>query len=295
MQRTRTTQALRSVLVALLALLVTVALLGSTPAEAGKKKKRKPPTWAPAATAQIHPGVETVTAGAQCTANFVFVDKRFRVYLGQAAHCGGDGEATETDGCLAPAAKPGTPVRISNLAGEQVAQGTLAYNSWFTMQRRGERDPDACAFNDFALIRLPKSAVRTVNPSLPVHGGPTGIRTTGLDLGERLYTYGNSSLRFGLSATSPKECYALGSFGWVHDHYCANPGIPGDSGSAFVDASGRAVGTLSTLNSFPPASNTATDMARQLAYAQKFSGIKRLRLVPGTERFTPAALGFLGS
>ena len=28
--------------------------------------------WAPAATATVHPGVQTFTNGAQCTSNFVF-------------------------------------------------------------------------------------------------------------------------------------------------------------------------------------------------------------------------------
>src|SRR5262249_58181547 len=32
------------------------------------------PTWAPAATAAIHPGVQTFTNGAQCTANLVLYD-----------------------------------------------------------------------------------------------------------------------------------------------------------------------------------------------------------------------------
>jgi hypothetical protein len=30
------------------------------------------PSWAPAAGAPVHPGVQTITAGGQCTANFVF-------------------------------------------------------------------------------------------------------------------------------------------------------------------------------------------------------------------------------
>jgi hypothetical protein len=30
----------------------------------------------------------------------------------------------------------------------------LVYNSWLAMRAEGETDPDACAFNDFALIRI---------------------------------------------------------------------------------------------------------------------------------------------
>ena len=45
--------------------------------------------WAPAATRTIHPGTMMYTAGAQCTANFVFTAMRGTTYLGYAAHCAG--------------------------------------------------------------------------------------------------------------------------------------------------------------------------------------------------------------
>ena len=45
------------------------------------------PTWAPAAAAPIHPGVQTRTDGAQCTANFVFFDASNTVYIGLADRC----------------------------------------------------------------------------------------------------------------------------------------------------------------------------------------------------------------
>ena len=57
------------------------------------------PTWAPAASATVHPGVMTYTDGAQCTANFVYTDAAGTVYIGQAAHCSGTGGQTDTDGC----------------------------------------------------------------------------------------------------------------------------------------------------------------------------------------------------
>ena len=46
-----------------------------------------------AAGGPIHPGVQTFTAGAQCTANFIFKDAS-STYIGQAAHCSGTGAAT---------------------------------------------------------------------------------------------------------------------------------------------------------------------------------------------------------
>ena len=51
---------------------------------------------ATAAAGSIHPGVMTYTAGAQCTANFVFRDAT-STYIGQAAHCSGTGGSTERE------------------------------------------------------------------------------------------------------------------------------------------------------------------------------------------------------
>ena len=66
------------------------------------------------------------------------------------------------------------------------------------------------------------------------------------------------------------------------------PGIPGDSGSAFIDAQGRALGTLSTVQLAPLAgSNGVGDFAKELAYAQA-NGQAGLTLAQGTEPFSPA-------
>lgn len=256
------------------------------------------PTWAPAATAAIHPGVQTNTAGSgQCTANFVFTDAAGNVYLGQAAHCSGTGAATETNGCRAPALPLGTRVTFNKggsilSAGTQVGAGKLAYSSWNTMQARRETDPNTCAYNDFGLVKVDAADVAKVNPSIPFWGGPVGINTTGTSAGDRVYSYGNSGLRFGLTQLSPKTGVSLGQDpadgGWTHPLYTVSPGVPGDSGSAFLDATGKAVGTLSTLGLAPlPASNNIGDLARELAYAQLHSGITGLRLVQGTEPFDP--------
>src|SRR5256885_16069993 len=68
--------------------------------------------WAPAATAAIHPGVQTFTQGAQCTSNFIFTNGS-TVYVGQAAHCSGTGAATDTDGCTSQALPIGTQVDVT--------------------------------------------------------------------------------------------------------------------------------------------------------------------------------------
>ncbi len=253
--------------------------------------------WAPAATAAIHPGVQMYTEGAQCTANFVFTDAAGTVYVGYAAHCAGTGAATDTDGCLADSLPLGTRVTFNEggsllSEGRQVGAGTLVYSSWEAMDRVGETDANTCAYNDFALVEVDAADAGKVNPSIPFWGGPTGIDTDGTTAGERVYSYGNSSLRAGLEVLSPKTGVSLGddaaTDGWTHPLYTLTPGVPGDSGSAFVDRDGEAIGTLSTLGLAPlPASNNIGDLARELAYAQQHSGISGLELAEGTEEFSP--------
>jgi hypothetical protein len=190
------------------------------------------------------------------------------VYIGQAAHCSGTGGSTETDGCTSSSLPVGTPVDVGG-----VATGTMAYNSWNNMQAHGETNPDVCAYNDLALIRLSAADAAKVNPSIPFWGGPTGVASNGTAVGANVYSYGNSELRLGVSTLSPKRGISLGDTGngWSHTVYTVSPGIPGDSGSAFLDANGRAIGVLSTVAIAPlAASNGVGDISRdrlpELAY-----------------------------
>ena len=266
-----------------LAVLVTfVALLFLAPPPASAMG------WAPAGEATVHPGVQTFTAGAQCTSNFVFQESS-TVYLGQAAHCAGTGGATETDGCTSGSLPLGTPVEVMGAS----RAGTLAYSSWLTMQAKGETDPDACAFNDFALIRIDAADVGAVNPSVPGFGGPTGVGSVG-GLGSTVYSYGNSSLRAGVTQLSPKQGILVQTQGngWSHDVLTVTPGVPGDSGSGFVNDSGGAIGVLSTLQIAPlTGSNGVGDLAKELSYLRENSPLTGLQLVPGTEPFKPNLVG----
>jgi hypothetical protein len=253
------------------------------------------PTWAPADTATIHPGVQMYTEGSQCTANFVYTDGSGAVYVGYAAHCAGTGQATDTDGCQAASLPLGTKVDFvegGSLAGpgEVVGTGTLAYSSWLTMQDNGESDANTCAYNDLALVKVDAGSLDQVNPSVPFWGGATGLNADESAAGESVYSYGNSSLRAGIEQLSPKQGASLGAQGggWSHPVYTVTPGVPGDSGSAFLDSEGNALGTLSTLAVAPLAgSNGVGDLERELGYAQANSGIAGLELAPGTEPFSP--------
>jgi hypothetical protein len=158
------------------------------------------------------------------------------------------------------------------------------------MQQKGETDENACAYNDLALVKVDAADVAKVNPSVPFWGGPVGINTTGTAAGDTVYSYGNSSLRGGVEVLSPKQGTSLGTEGggWSHPVYTVTPGVPGDSGSAFLDAEGNALGTLSTLALAPLAgSNGVGDLSHELTYAQQHGPLSGLRLVPGTEPFSP--------
>ena len=57
--------------------------------------------------------------------------------------------------------------------------------------------------------------------------------------GDKVLSYGNSSLRLGITQLSPRRASAWASGGgWTHQVYTVSPGIPGDSGSAFIDRQG---------------------------------------------------------
>jgi hypothetical protein len=274
---------------------LTSALVMGAPAAAKKGSPQVAASWAPADTAQIHPGVQMYTDGAQCTGNFVFRDGAGNTYVGYAAHCAGTGAATDTNGCDAQSLPLGTRVDFVEggslvTSGEKVGSGTLAYSSWAAMQRNGESDENACAYNDFALVKVDAADVSKVNPSVPFWGGPVALNTDESAAGETVHSYGNSSLRGGVEALSPKQGTSLGAEGegWSHPVYTVSPGVPGDSGSGFLDSEGNALGTLSTLAIAPLAgSNGVGDLERELGYAQQHSGINGLALVPGTEPFSP--------
>ncbi len=264
--------------------LIALAIMVLAPAAAS--------AWAPAGQATVHPGVQTYTAGAQCTSNFVFTQGS-EVYLGQAAHCSGTGGATETNGCDSGSLPIGTPVEIDGAS----RPGTLVYNSWLTMQGRGESNPDACAYNDFALVRVDAADVAKVNPSVPGFGGPTGVGEAAD--GSTVYSYGNSSLRGGVTKLSPKQgaVVATEGNGWSRTVYTVTPGVPGDSGSGFLSSTGQAFGTLSTLQVLPtPGSNGVGDLSNELGYARANSSLSGVQLEPGTQPFRPDLVGaILGS
>jgi len=244
------------------------------------------PTWAPVGQATVHPGVLTTTeGGGRCTANFIFYNST-DVFIGQAAHCAGTGGPTETSGCTSASKPLGTPVTVAGAS----KPGTLVYSSWLTMAQRGEKDANTCDFNDLALVKLDPADRGKANPSVPFFGGPTGIATTPTAVGDRVLTYGNSPLRMGLTPLSPKVGFSLGDKGdgWSHSCYTLSPGVPGDSGSAFLTNDGKALGVLTSLMLAPLAgSNGVGDLSRELDYVNTHGRLDTVSLALGTAPFNP--------
>src|SRR5829696_5358099 len=108
------------------------------------------------ASAEVRPGVQTITEGSgQCTANFVFSDGT-NTYLGQAAHCASTGAATDTNGCIAQSLPLGTKVEVEDASnpGTFPVVGELVYSSWHAVKANGEDvEGENCRFNDFALVK----------------------------------------------------------------------------------------------------------------------------------------------
>jgi hypothetical protein len=131
---------------------------------------------------------------------------------------------------------------------------------------------------------------------VPGIGGPTGVAEPPSNAGDTVFTYGNSSLRLGVTKLSPKQGVVVQEQGngRSRDLYTATPGIPGDSGSGFMDAAGHAIGVLSTVQIAPlAASNGVGNLARELAYAQSH-GFGGLALVPGTTPFNGNLVSAIG-
>jgi hypothetical protein len=157
------------------------------------------------------------------------------------------------------------------------------------MQAAHETDANTCAYNDLALVKIDPADIGQVSANIPHWGGPVGLNTTGTTSGDFVYSYGNSIIRLGITALSPKLGISQGDDGggWTHIVTTVTPGIPGDSGSAFLDANGNALGDLSTLSVGVPGGvqNNVSDLNHELNWMHSHGG-PSANLVLGNAAFT---------
>jgi hypothetical protein len=196
------------------------------------------------------------------------------VYLGSAAHCHSAGESL--DGCANGSLPLGTPVAVRGADGTEIT-AELAYSSWATMQEVGETDPDRCELNDLALLEIDPADVDRVDPSVPVFGGPTGLDVDGVEVDEVVVSYQNAEEEPPYAVMRAKQGVNLGfeddsGFGYIVQ--TSTPGLPGDSGSGYLDADGRAFGVLSTEIELAGGEivNGVTHLAPALEYAAAHGG-----------------------
>ena len=161
-----------------------------------------------------------------------------------------------------------------------------------TRQRRGqERDDDRHArlqlvdhdaesrrerrrhvrYNDLALIKIDALAGGNVNPTVPFWGGPTGSRRASRAPANGLHLRQLDPARRRQRAEpedrrEPRR--QEGTEGWSEELYTATPGHPRRLRQRLMNASGDALGVLSTVEFAPvPAANGVGTLAKELAYA----------------------------
>jgi hypothetical protein len=217
-----------------------------------------------------------------CTAAFVFSGGG-KTYLGYAAHCAGAGTAMGLSGCRERSLPLGTTVLIEDKTGTR-SNGRLAYSSWATMQQRGESDQSLCLLNDFALVQVDPAAVGSVDPTVPILGGPAALDSNGMAAGEPVFSYQPNN---GGTVVKEGDVVSEGAGGRSHRVVTNPPGRPGDSGSGYLDGNGRAFGVLSVQYLDGSGANGVTDLAMALSYANRYGGIGRIALVAGRKPFAP--------
>ena len=251
-------------------------------------------TTASASTLVVGPGMQMVTQGRVCTANFVFRDRAGRTFVGYAAHCASPGADALTDGCRATSWPNGTRVRFargvnSAFAGTTVGYGRLYWSSWRAMRRTGVQDAARCLHNDFALVQVEAAYLSRVDPTMPFWGGPTGLAGPPAQ-GGRVYTYGSSAARgSSRSILSPKAGHVTDRYFWGATVFTPAVGIPNDTGSGLLDNLGRASATLSVPNASRPGGNRTGALAAEVRFAN-WHGLRGLHLVRGREPFTRSAV-----
>ncbi len=179
------------------------------------------PVWGELASAVIRPGADIMG----CTSNWLFEGPNGTGYMGTAAHCTTAGE------------------RISVAGVGEV--GTVVYDS-----------DDVGSIVDFSLIRLDDDRILQAHPQIIDFDGPTGyLEADELAVGDIVSIHGYGMVFGQAEATQPRSGVLTD---WTDDEYVINmPAVYGDSGSAIIHESGKALGIISRFGWFesPPSTD----------------------------------------
>jgi V8-like Glu-specific endopeptidase len=211
-------------------------------------------------------GIEGAGTGASCTANFLLSDGK-ALYLATAGHCHGSTDGGDDCHATYPALKG---VRAMRNGAEL---GPVVYQSFLAMQAAHEPDATACGFNDLLVIKLNGEAAKRAKPSVRGWGGPSGLESREVAVGDVVDAYSGNSARQGVDAQRSGVVHnALDGSAWKFD--ASLTCIPGDSGSPVL-LHGKALGVL---NRGAGAVCQVSYLDTMLDYAATH-GAPRLRLV----------------
>ena len=259
---------------------VAVAAPGGTRAAgAGTSAASGHPNWAPAKTATVHPGVKVTMASVSCRAGFIFTDGT-RAFISLPASCSGAGPVDNSK-CDAGQDPYGLPVTIAGAR----HKGTLVYSSVTTMELRGQKATNRCAFNSLSLVRIDHRDIKRTNPSVPALGGPTGVSKDQPAAPQQLSVF----------VTAPANAQALNTSGggWSHSMMVDAPVTDTDIGAPVLTGKGQAIGMVTGA----PTSEGQTlvsDLFREIRYMHTVNKLADVHLARGTEKFSPM-LPLLGS
>ncbi len=249
--------------------------------------------WAPADQATIHPGVQTVHGRRPVHRQLRLPGRLATVYLGQAAHCSGTGGATETNGCDSGTLPLGTPVEIDGAVAAGNARLQLLADDAGERRDRPRH------------LRVQRPRAGPDRPGRRRQRQPLGPRLRRPDrprrqpsasLGSTVYSYGNSSnCAFGVTKLSPKQGVRRPERRRrlePHVVYTLTPGIPGDSGSGFLNEAARRSACSARCRSRRwPAPTASATCSESSPTRDANGGFPALQLVPGTEPFNADLLG----
>lgn len=251
--------------------------------DGGSAGSRIPTQFGEPQNSQIRPGVNVVANGSLCTSNFLYTLNDQTVYIGVAAHC----FSPDTNQGIDPCEAQNLPIGFDQVQIENAQfPGELVYSSWQAMKEVGESPGSAaCAFNDFALVRIDPRDLANIHPAVRAIGGPIALRGGVAEIGESFSAYGRSPDHFGIETLETRSGTITGVLGggWFYETATTNPlnsAIPGDSGGPVLDGEGRALAVTSVLTftlglTLTPVTNGVVNLDRALEYAMDNGFINR--------------------
>jgi len=249
------------------AVVVAVGLMATTSLPAGAA----PAAAATASAGRVHPGANVVVAQVKCKAGLLLHQGK-TVYVAIPASCAALPLqlGTVQDGCVAPSAPIGVPVRIAGAKHRAV----LVYDSFTRMQGTGVHGSHKCHYNDLALVRLNPADARAASGAIPGVGGPNRVS-------RRAPSSGSAVTVGAFGGTAGATTHA----GWTTDVVSPTSLVPADVGLPVV-TDGQLVGMLTNVPSGTVMKTSAAtyNLRRALTFLRKMKKFRHVTLLRAGQR-----------